>query len=167
MRQIILMLFAIILILGCEKEDNFEFEKRLIRSYEDVYYKTKLLFYYNNDSTLNKIEYCNFDKLEITFDFRYSDNNKITEIEEYTAENFDTTNGFSLVPYHDIIKIQYNEIDMIDSIIIMDKESSVIKEKRYFNYDNNNVSRIVINNIHDNYVSTWNFIIKNDNLDRY
>lgn len=165
MRQTILLFFAIILILGCEKEEDFEFEKKLIKSYEFIYYKERLLFFYNNDSTLNKIEYFYLDKLRKTFEFRYNYNNKnISEIEEYTAELFDTINNNPLLPYHNVNKIHYNEINIIDSIIIIDKESSVVKEKRYFYYNSNNLSRIVTNYIERNIVVENDFIFENGNL---
>lgn len=164
--KVLLLLCIALLIFSCSKEDTFVFEKKLIRSYENTYSSDKMMFIYNNDSTLSKIEYLWLDTIRISFNFLYNDNNQMTSIESYTSEYLFGGGGFFRIPYHYSTTLYYNDLHIVDSIFVFDKESNEVREKSYLHYNSNNcVVKIEKNNILSGLNLVWDLAFLNSNIE--
>lgn len=160
-----LLCFSLILI-SCSEEETLIFEKKLIKSFENTYDSNKIMFFYNSDSTLNKIEHFWLDTIRATYDFSYTGDNHIISIESYTSEYLYSGFGFFKIPYHNSIIPYFNDLNMVDSVFVFDKETNLIKEKNYFYYNsNNNIVKIEKHNLIENFNNIWNLAFLNSNIE--
>ncbi len=164
--NIIVLLCVSLLVISCSEEETFIFEKKLIKSYENTYDSNMILFSYDSDSTLNKIEHFWLDTLRSTFDFSYNEVNQITSIENYTSEYLFGGPGLYKIPYHNLIIPYYNDIQLVDSVFVLDKETSAIKEITYFYYNSyNNIVQIEKHDLLEGFNIIWNLAYLKNNIE--
>jgi hypothetical protein len=163
--KLLILLGIALLILSCSKEDTFIFENKLLKSYENTYGSEKMMFFYNNDSSLTKIEYLWFDTIRITIDFFHNENNQMISIETFTSEYLFGGGGFFRIPFHYSIIPYYNDLHLIDSIFVLDKETNEAREKSYLHYNSSNtIVKIEKHNILLGLNLVWDLAYLNSNI---